>query len=1293
VDRLENRTVPAFVGAGDPVAAPALAIDPAAYDSDTILVRFRPEEGALASAAASPVVASMAPLSPALGLHTVHLAEGTSVETGLAALRSNPFVLYAEPNYRVQALLIPNDPRFGELYGLHNTGQSGGLVDADIDGPEAWDNHVGSGNTIVAVIDTGVDYNHPDLAANMWTNVPESIGQPGVDDDGNGFVDDIHGYDFVNNDGDPFDDHFHGTHVAGTIGAIGNNSTGVTGVNWNVQIMALKFLDAGGGGFIEDAIRAVDYAAANRAFISNNSWGGGPYSQGLKDAIDAAGVVGHVFVAAAGNSGSNNDQFPMYPASYSSENIIAVAATDRRDQRASFSSYGATTVDLGAPGVDILSTLPGNSYGYLSGTSMATPHVAGVVALVRDLHPTWTYSQVKDQILSTVDPLASLNGITVTGGRVNAAGAATGEPPPDTQGPYVAASSPSGSVNVAVSSIRLTFNEAVGVGTFTLADIVSFSGPSGDLLSSVSDVVPVLGSGDKQFDVLFASQSELGSYQMVLGPDLTDAVGNAMNQDRDDTNGEVPDDRYTASFSISEELEFCSTDTPLPIFDFSTTISQIFIDQHATINDLDITLNITHTYDADLTIYLVAPDGSFLVLVQNRGGSGDNFSNTRLDDEASTPISAGSAPFAGSYRPEDPLSFLDGMDIFGTWQLWVADDFFIDEGSLNEWCMIVSPGGGEPPPGGGPPDAIDDNATTNEDTPVTIAVLANDTDPDNDPLRVTAVTQPANGSVTINGAGPNNTVTYTPDPNWNGTDVFTYTVSDGNGGFDTATVTVVVQPINDPPIAVDDQAVAQADTPLTFDGLGGNPARLEANDIDVDGDSLSVVAVANAVHGTAVLNGNGTVTFTPEADYAGPASFEYTVSDGLLTDIGLVQITIEGNYYFSTTTSGSLTGTDGITVPFTDADILRLAVTAGGYGYSLYFDGSDVGLTTANEDVDAFDILADGSIIISTVGAFSVPGPSGSISGGGAELLQFTPASLGDVTAGTWSYYFDGRDVGLNTNAERIDAVAVLDDGTILVSTEGAASVPGVAAEDEDLLRFTPTSLGSNTAGTWTLYFDGSDVGLGEAASEDINGLFVRPQAGALPILYLSTLGNFAVPGLSGVNEDVFGFTPTSLGSNTAGSYGSALTLDGSVYGLASFDVDGIHLGPAPVPGGGDPGPIEPPPPPPLPPAPASPGGQAGARRLAGSDSSFDKGALVTLVDGDRGDQPQSVDSFTASPAPTRSVKQSGHAPARDDLDAVFAAAAETGLGLGRRAATGALLSGLDLDITPPFGRLAKEVR
>ncbi len=330
----------------------------------------------------------------------------------------------------------PNDPLFGSLWGLHNSGQTvnglAGTLGADINATAAWDITNGSSNVIVAIVDTGVDYNHPDLSANIWTN-PGEIPGNGIDDDHNGYIDDIHGWNFVTNASDPLDDNGHGTHVSGTIGASGNNGIGVVGVNWQVKMMALKAFDAAGSGFTSDAVSAILYANANGASVISNSWSGSGFDQALKDAIDTSPAV---VVCAAGNIDQqhiqpNNDVIPQYPASFTSANIISVAATDQNDLLASFSHFGLVSVDLAAPGVNIWSTVNvAGQYGVMSGTSMATPHVSGVAALVKSVNPTLTAVQIKNIILSSVDAKGSLSGLVSTGGRLDAYRAVAATPPP-----------------------------------------------------------------------------------------------------------------------------------------------------------------------------------------------------------------------------------------------------------------------------------------------------------------------------------------------------------------------------------------------------------------------------------------------------------------------------------------------------------------------------------------------------------------------------------------------------------------------------------------------------------------------------------------------------------------------------------------------------------------------------------------------------------------------------------------------------------------------------------------------
>jgi len=340
-------------------------------------------------------------------------------------LRNQNKVLIASPNAKVTADSLPNDPYFSYMWGLQNTGQfnpSAAGVDIEIEG--AWNFFTDSSSVIVAVIDTGVDYTHPDLADNMWVNAGE-IPNNGIDDDANGYVDDVHGYDFYNNDGDPYDDYYHGTHVAGTIGAVGNNGIGVVGVAQKAKIMAVKFLGSNGWGYYSGAISAIQYAIANGAKVLNNSWGGFSYDSGLWSAVAASDAAGVIFVAAAGNSSVNTDYYPFYPSALSSPNIISVAAMTYNDHLAYFSNYGAYSVDLAAPGDFILSTFPAYGgeaqYGYLSGTSMATPHVSGAAALLWSAFPYLSHRQVINLLYQGVSSKSYLGGKSVTGGMLNLA--------------------------------------------------------------------------------------------------------------------------------------------------------------------------------------------------------------------------------------------------------------------------------------------------------------------------------------------------------------------------------------------------------------------------------------------------------------------------------------------------------------------------------------------------------------------------------------------------------------------------------------------------------------------------------------------------------------------------------------------------------------------------------------------------------------------------------------------------------------------------------------------------------
>ncbi|CAA9375336.1 MAG: Serine protease, subtilase family [uncultured Pyrinomonadaceae bacterium] len=350
-------------------------------------------------------------------------------------------VKYAEPNYEIKlddptvfsvsdALLresesnpvTPNDPKFSEQWALNNSGQNGGKANADVAALKAWIKTQGSTDVVVAVLDTGVDYKHTDLAANMWFR-PDNV--PQYRDQELGTFNDLQGFNAADNLSDPMDDNGHGTHCSGIIGAEGDNDEGIAGINWKVKIMPLKFMGRGGFGTTKDAIEAINYAIDRKrngvnVRIINASWGSTVYSKALEDVIRAAGEEGILFVAAAGNNGSSNDRSPHYPSNYNLPNVISVAALDRNDNLASFSNFGVKTVHIAAPGREILSTWLGDEYREASGTSMATPYVAGLAGLVLASEPKLSVEKLRERVLKSVDKLDSLNGKVETGGRINA---------------------------------------------------------------------------------------------------------------------------------------------------------------------------------------------------------------------------------------------------------------------------------------------------------------------------------------------------------------------------------------------------------------------------------------------------------------------------------------------------------------------------------------------------------------------------------------------------------------------------------------------------------------------------------------------------------------------------------------------------------------------------------------------------------------------------------------------------------------------------------------------------------
>lgn len=431
----------------------AAAAREAQFVPGEVLIQYRAgasdaaKQGARArvAAVAEEVVVNAARRGDGKGdLELARVPAGISVAAAVRGLQADASVEFAEPNWIYTHQEDSNDTYYtsGQLWGMYGDASSPANQFGS-QAAEAWaTGHTGSSGVFIGVIDEGIQFTHPDLQANVWTNPFDPV--DGIDNDGNGYIDDIHGWDFDGDNNSIYDGGSrgslddHGTHVSGTIGGVGGNGIGVAGVNWHVTLISGKFLGRRGGS-TANAVKAVDYFTDLKSrhglniVATSNSWGGGPFSQALLDAINRGAAADILFVAAAGNGGSdqvgdNNDVLASYPTNYNTtaaagyDAVIAVAAIDKSGNLASFSNYGAATVDIGAPGVGVISTTAFNTYSSFSGTSMATPHVSGAAALYASTHPGVTASQIRDAILSNAIPTGSLAGKTVTGGRLNVSG-------------------------------------------------------------------------------------------------------------------------------------------------------------------------------------------------------------------------------------------------------------------------------------------------------------------------------------------------------------------------------------------------------------------------------------------------------------------------------------------------------------------------------------------------------------------------------------------------------------------------------------------------------------------------------------------------------------------------------------------------------------------------------------------------------------------------------------------------------------------------------------------------------
>lgn len=576
---------------------------------------------------------------------------GMSTKEAIERLKSHQAIEYVEPDYQVSIASTPDDPRFDELWGLNNEGQTGGTADADIDAVEAWDISTGSRDVVVGVIDTGIDYSHSDLASNMWVNSSEIPGD-GIDNDGNGFVDDVHGINAITNSGDPMDDEGHGTHVSGTIGASGNNATGVVGVNHEVSLVGCKFLDAAGNGSTSDAIKCIDYMvglknAGVNLRVLNNSWGGGGYSQALADAIASSEAADLLFVAAAGNDTIDNDVNPHYPSNYENASVLSVASTDQTDNISWFSHYGLTSVDMGAPGSAILSTTPGESYASYSGTSMATPHVAGAAALVLSINPELNTQELKELLMSSGDANAALQGVTVAGTRLNVNQALIDADP-----------TPGFKISADPLTQQIVAGQATNY-TFTIGSIAEWDEEvtlelSSALSSAYLSASTARPGDDVMLNVETDTDTQWGEYDLTVIATAGDIV---KEQSVKLMIQPVGLNDFTYSSNASVEIP---DNSPVG------AVSVINVPDDLTVFGTTADVDITHTYSGDLVVTLVSAQGTQVTLQSNVGGSSDDI--------------------VRSFTSES----FNGEVATGDWTLHVEDTAAADTGTINTWSLTLS---------------------------------------------------------------------------------------------------------------------------------------------------------------------------------------------------------------------------------------------------------------------------------------------------------------------------------------------------------------------------------------------------------------------------------------------------------------------------------------------------------------------------------------------------------------------------------------------------------------------------
>jgi subtilisin family serine protease/subtilisin-like proprotein convertase family protein len=667
-------------------------------------------------------------------LELIQFPTSVSVESARAWFSRQPDVAFAEPDYLYSTSAVSNDPYYtsGQLWGMYGddtptpVGPAGTTNAYGIAAEKAWNEGVtGSKSIYVGILDTGAQVDHPDLVNNIWVNPYDLV--DGIDNDGNGYVDDVNGWDFYNNTNSVNDTNGHGTHVAGTIGGSGGNNQGVAGVNWDVSIIVLK-IGPGPSLSVDAAVQALNYAADMKArhgidvVATNNSWGGGGYSQALHDAIIRNAKSDILFVAAAGNSTSNNDVSQNYPSNLSTlngtstetaasfESVIAVASITSDGSVSGFSSYGATTVDIGAPGSGIYSSVPTSAYASFNGTSMATPHVAGAIALYASLYPTATANQIRDVLLQTAVPTPSLVGLTVTGGRLNIYNALQVSPIPVQKDAKVVGRAYSdlnannmydigeptySGVNIYAdlnnNGTRNPFEPLATTasdGTYEFTGLPSNTTMSISLLSgSPANSIPVSpANGSQTVNILPNEQANV---------DFTFLPQNAlMGQITDGTNGaglgrlRVYNDVNNNNLFDHIDKQGSSITQKQRVIDMGiVTKTAVITGLTLPIAGIEVGLNLTHSHVGDLIITLISPDRTSVILLNRNGSNSQNLVNFSFDEYADNQIPVARNLNGTRFIPYESMSKFFGTRPSGTWTVTVQDRAYGDLGVFSNFTI------------------------------------------------------------------------------------------------------------------------------------------------------------------------------------------------------------------------------------------------------------------------------------------------------------------------------------------------------------------------------------------------------------------------------------------------------------------------------------------------------------------------------------------------------------------------------------------------------------------------------